>query len=333
MRIVMFGTGPFAVPTFEALLDSTHDLLALVTRPIVDSGKRRKTAENPTRDVAERVGLSILDPPNVNESSSVKTLVGLQADLFVVCDYGQILSRECLAASKRGGINLHGSLLPNYRGAAPINWAIFNGDPVTGITIIHMTSRLDGGPCLNQSTLEIGATETAEQIEPRLALLGVQPVLDAIHQLEQWDGASAIGEKQDPARATRAPRLKKSDGQIDWNRSAIQISNQIRAFQPWPGSFTQWSSQGLKQPMRLIIHQASISDENSADSPTQDATPVPVSDVVPGQVVVSTKTELILQTGDGRLSIDTLQPAGKRTMPVQDFLSGNAPQVGDRFGN
>ena len=256
MRLIMFGTGPFAVPTFEALIQSPHEVVALFTRPIADSGKRRKTAENPTRDVAIGAGLSVFDPMNVNDPESVEQLLNFKADLFVVCDYGQILSRDCLAASKLGGINLHGSLLPKYRGAAPINWAIFQGEPVTGITIIHMTSKLDGGPCLIKAETEIGPQETAEQIEPRLAKLGVAPVLQAIDVLENWDGNSPIGQSQDPAQATRAPRLKKSDGKINWSRSAVEIVNQIRAFQPWPGTFTTWDNEKLKQPLRIIIHQA-----------------------------------------------------------------------------
>ena len=320
MRLIMFGTGPFAVPTFEALIESPHDVVALFTRPIVDSGKRRKTAENPTRDVAESAGLSVFDPMSVNDPRSVEQLLALNADLFVVCDYGQILSRECLAASKLGGINLHGSLLPKYRGAAPINWAIFQGDPVTGITIIHMTSKLDGGPCLVKAETKIGAQETAEQIEPRLAQLGVAPVLEAIEILKNWDGDSSIGESQNPALATRAPRLKKSDGEINWSRSAVEIVNQIRAFQPWPGTFTTWSSEKLKQPLMIIVHQATVLpiEKESASQ-------------APGSIVVSDGHDLIIQTGSGQIAIETVQPAGKRVMPIGDFLRGRAPAIGDHF--
>ncbi|MGB1928434.1 MAG: methionyl-tRNA formyltransferase [Mariniblastus sp.] len=320
MRLIMFGTGPFAVPTFEALIQSPHEVAALFTRPIADSGKRRKTAENPTRDVAESAGLSVFDPMNVNDPDSVEQLLKFEADLFVVCDYGQILSRECLAVSKLGGINLHGSLLPKYRGAAPINWAIFNGDAVTGITIIHMTSKLDGGPCLIKADTEIGSQETAEQIEPRLAQLGVKPVLEAIDVLGNWDGKSPIGQIQDPALATRAPRLKKSDGQINWSRSATELVNQIRAFQPWPGTFTNWHNEGLKQPLRLIIHRATALPKPSESSGKS-----------PGSVLVSDGNTLIIQTGAGQLSIDTVQPAGKRVMPIGDFLRGRAPAIGDLF--
>lgn len=318
MRLIMFGTGPFAVPTFESLLDSEHEVISLVTRPILDSGKRRKTSENPTRDVAEARGVPIVDPANVNEADSVAQLVQWNADLFVVCDFGQILSRDCLAAARLGGINLHGSLLPKYRGAAPINWAIYNGDPTTGVTIIHMTARLDAGPCLIKSETPIAPDETAEEIEPRLARLGVQPVHDSIQMLSQWDGQSPIGEIQDRALATKAPRLNKSDGLIDWNRSAIQIVNQIRAFQPWPRTFTHWHTPKLKQPLRMIIHRAQAVSEEPGDRQ-------------PGEVVVVDKARLVVQTGDGQLSIEQIQPAGKRLMPIEDFLRGQQPLVGERL--
>lgn len=321
MRIVMFGTGPFAVPTFESLLNSDHEVLALVTRPIADGGKRRKTSKNPSRDVAEAKGMTVYDPLNVNDPESIAQLKTLDADLFVVCDYGQILSRECLGMAKLGGINLHGSLLPKYRGAAPINWAIYHGDLVTGITIIHMTAKLDGGPCLVKAETEIGADETTEEIEPRLAQLGVQPVHDAIRMLEAWDGQSDLGERQDPALASKAPRLKKSDGLIDWNRSATQIVNQIRAFQPWPGTYTNWHSASKKQPVRLILHRAKAVDLSSLD----------VTDGEPGQIVLVSKEQLIVQTSQGGLEIVQIQPAGKKPMPIADFLRGNPPQLGDRF--
>ncbi len=321
MRIVLFGTGPFAVPSFEALIDSSHDIVALVTRPIANSGKRRKTAENPTRDLGVARGLDILDPRNINDQEVVDQLVALNADLFVVCDYGQILSRDALAAARLGGINLHGSLLPRYRGAAPIHWAIYNGDQETGVTIIHMTPRLDGGPCLTSASTPISPTETTESIEPRLAQLGVQCVLDSIAMLEQWDGQSPIGKIQDQKLATKAPRLKRSDGKIDFTRSAADIVNQIRAFQPWPGTFTSWTPEG-KSAMRLIIHQAAVVDTDLPDKESN----------APGEVIVSDKQNLIVQTGAGQLSLLKVQPAGKKPMPVADYLRGNPPAAGQMLG-
>lgn len=318
MKLILFGTGPFAVPSFKSLIDdSSHEVLALVTRPIADAGKRRKTAENPTRDMGESEGLKVLDPADANDSSFVKTLVDYQADLLVVCDFGQILSNECLDAAKLGGINLHGSLLPKYRGAAPINWAVYQGDETTGVTIIHMTPRLDGGPILVTAETAIGSTETAEEIEPRLAELGVQPIHDAIAMLETWDGQSIIGQPQDQALATKAPRLKKSQGLIDWTQPATQIINHIRAFQPWPGTFTNWH--GPKQPLRLIVHSASLAPDRA------------VEDGNPGQVLVCDRERLIVQTGHGALSLDEIQPAGKKKMPIADFLRGRQPAIGDKF--
>lgn len=318
MKIILFGTGPFAVPTFENLIHSDHEIVALVTRPIADSGKRRKTAENPTRDLGEAHGLTILDPLSINTEDSIESLTAFGADLFVVCDYGQILSKTALSTAKLGGINLHGSLLPKYRGAAPIHWAIYNGDTVTGVTIIHMTPRLDGGPCLVKVETKIGAEETTETIEPRLAQLGVDAVNQSIKMLENWDGQSEIGTQQIQSQATKAPRLKKSDGLIDWSRSAVEIKNQIRAFQPWPGTFTTWQHKG-KPEQRLIIHKATVvSFESTAKSP--------------GEVVESDKTKLIVQTGAGQLSLERVQPAGKKPMPIADFLRGNPPPVGNVMG-
>lgn len=318
MKLILFGTGPFAVPSFASLIDdAAHQVAALVTRPIADAGKRRKTAENPTRDLGTAKGLTVLDPIDANDPAFVKTLADYQADLFVVCDFGQILSNDCLAAAKLGGINLHGSLLPKYRGAAPINWAIYHGDETTGVTIIHMTPRLDGGPILITAETKIGTTETAEEIEPRLAELGVQPIHHAIAMLEKWDGQSTIGQPQDQTLATKAPRLKKLQGLIDWTQPATQIINHIRAFQPWPGTFTHWH--GPKQPLRLIVHAAS-SATHSADQ-----------NLKPGQVIACDPQQLIIQTGEGALSLDQVQPAGKKKMPIADFLRGRQPAIGDQF--
>ena len=206
MKIVAFGTGPFCVPTLTWLTQSSHDVLAVVTRPIEDSGKRRKTAANPVREFAEEQGLAIHDPASCNDPDFIQTLTAFNADLFFVCDYGQILSRECLATVKLGGINLHGSLLPKYRGAAPINWAIYQGELETGVTVIHMTAKLDAGPCLTKAAIPIKDEDTAESIETKLSRIGVDEVAKAIELLDQWDGESPIGTIQDKNLATKAPR-------------------------------------------------------------------------------------------------------------------------------
>ena len=166
MRLVMMGTGPFAVPTLESLLDSSHEVVALVTRPSVAAQTRGKTKAppNPMRELAESRGLPVLDPVNVNEDSFRPALIALRPELLVVCDYGQILSPAALSVAPLGGINLHGSLLPKYRGAAPVQWAIWRGEQETGVTVIHMTPRLDAGPNLAQLTTAIGPAETAAEL-------------------------------------------------------------------------------------------------------------------------------------------------------------------------
>jgi len=324
MKIIMMGTGPFAVPTFESLAIK-HEIPLLVTRPSIPV-KRGKQPPTPMKDAAVKLGIPVVEPVSVNDDEFVQELADHQSDLFVVCDYGQILSKKCLAASRLGGINLHGSLLPKYRGAAPVNWPIYFGDTVTGISVIHMTPRLDGGPVLSSQSTEIGSEETAEQLEPRLSEMGVPCVHDAIEQLEKWDGTSTIGAVQDSSLATPARRLKKSDGAIDWSRTAFEIKNQIRAFQPWPASFTNWQREPNKA-VRLIVHQVQVVPE---------ATSSPV-----GGTVIATdddsgsdskpRRKLWVATGSGAVAIESIQPAGKRQMDIQEFLRGYPVKVGDRL--
>lgn len=318
----MMGTGPFAVPTFKALVESSHDVCGLVTRPPAGSHRRKRKDINPMREAAEGLGLEIHDPASVNDPEFAPVLKGYAADLFVVCDYGQILSREVLGYSSLGGINLHGSLLPKYRGAAPINWAIFNGDPTTGNTVILMTPKLDGGPILAKTELQVLPEDTAVTVEEKLSAMGPAAVLECIERLESWDGHEEIGELQDKTLATKAPRLSKQDGQVDWSRSAREIFNQVRAFQPWPGSFSNLVRQASddassKNEVRLIftlVEQVDVDDSSPA-----------------GTLIQVDSKRMVVQTGQGGLEILQVQPAGKKPMPVADFMRGNPVSVGDRF--
>lgn len=328
MKCLLFGTGPFAVPAFKFLIESEHEVLGLVTRPVEDSGKRRKSSENPTRDLGLAKALPIFAPTNVNSAESMDWLNQQQADLHIVCDYGQILSNDCLATARLGGINLHGSLLPKYRGAAPIQWAIYQGETETGVSVIHMTPKLDGGPILASASLSISPEETAETLEPRLAQLGIDPVLKAIELLATWDRRSQIGSIQDPKLASLAPRLKKSDGEINWQAPANQIFNQIRAFQPWPSSYTTLTDPTLKQPLRLIIQKAKPVSAVEI-RPTEMLDP---QASLPGTIIQCDKQQLVCQTGNGGLSILEIQPAGKKTMAITEFLRGQRLSVGMRLG-
>lgn len=320
VRLIMMGTGPFAVPTFESLLRSEHLIAALVTRPVRPAKGRGAVSKSPTQAVAEVAGVEVLAPEDVNDVASRAALARMNAELFVVCDYGQILSRETLSLPRWGGINLHGSLLPKYRGAAPVNWAILSGDRETGVSVIHMTPRLDAGPCLAIARTPIGPDENAVELERRLSLLGVAPVHEAIALLQRWDGHSPIGVVQDRALATRAPRLSKSDGEIRWSQSAQQIANQVRGLQPWPGTYTHWSGTGdASQRMRLIVDRVSIV---AASEPGTLA----------GTVVPSPPGKLVVACGTDWVSIDRVQPAGKRSMEIAEFLRGHNVPPGSQLG-
>lgn len=316
MRFVVMGTGPFAVPMFAALLDSRHDVAALITRPTPPAKGGKKSPANPMRDVAENRGLPIYAPQSINSEEGLAILRQLAPGLLVVCDYGQILSPEVLATAPLGGVNLHASLLPKYRGAAPIHWALLKGERETGVSVIHMTPRLDGGPILVQRAIPIGNEETQPELEQRLATIGVDAVLEAIVTLEGWDQSSLVGMPQDTSQVTKAPRLKKEIGAVDWSKPAEQLRNQIRALKPWPGTFTFWHQAG-HEPMRIVIDAASVIDLTGS---------------TPGKVVLNDGERLVLATGDGGLSIERIAPAGKRHMSVADFLHGYRVKVGERFG-
>ncbi|PQO46367.1 methionyl-tRNA formyltransferase [Blastopirellula marina] len=318
MRIVMMGTGPFAVPTLEALIESPHEVVCLFTQPLRPTRGNRPAPPTPMRDVAQKHGLPIYDPQSINTDDAREILAEQNADLLVVCDYGQILSNESLALARLGGINLHGSILPKYRGAAPVNWAVYNGDAETGITVIHMTPKLDGGPCLKVVRTPIGPDETAVDLEPRLALLGVPAVLESIAMLETHDGDSLVGEPQDASLVSKAPRLKKTDADVDWHKSAQQIYNQYRAFQPWPGCYTHLS-RGAKAPLRLILAEIALADAPS-DPPAS-----------PGTIAVAQGEDLRVATGDGEIVVRKIQPAGKKVMDAAEFIRGYQPAVGDSF--
>jgi methionyl-tRNA formyltransferase len=271
MRIVLMGTGPFAVPSFEALFASgEHDIPLVVTRPIknIDDGKNKPLA-NPVRAWAEHRGLAIVDPDSINDSASIALVAQHKPDLLVVCDYGQILSADALRVARLGGINLHGSLLPRHRGAAPVQWSVLRGDVTTGACVIHMTPKLDGGPILSRVTTSIASDETAGALEKRLSDLGVQCCLDAVVKLGRistLEEADKLGERQVQSLATPAPRLSKADGQLDFRFPARIIDRQIRGLSPWPGTFGTIQFGNAKE-LRVIVGKARLTELSSDSAP------------------------------------------------------------------
>ncbi len=317
MRIVMMGTGTFAEPTFLKLLQQgQHPIIGLVTNPDRPSGKGKKfESDRSIKRLAEQFRCPVFQPESVNAPESLTMMRAMQPDLYVVAAYGQILSSELLAIPTWGAINVHASLLPKYRGAAPIAWAIMQGETETGVTIIKLNPRLDAGDMLAQVRTPIGAKETEGQLEARLAELGADLTLKVLEQIVQGT-TQAI--QQDRSQVTKAPKLTKEKGSIDWNQRAEAIERLIRALQPWPTAYTHWLAE-KQTPMRIILLEG---------EPLEG-----ISDQAPGTVVHWPGKPLVVACGAGTLlAIHRLQPAGKRAMSAEDFLRGHRIQAGDRFG-
>ncbi len=320
MRLVLVGTGPFGVPAFVQLYDSPHHVVGVVTSPVRPVGRVRSDhrSMSPVRQLANEHGTPIFDPDDINTAESCSRLARFESDLLVVCDYGQILSANALATARLGGVNLHASLLPKYRGAAPIPWAIYHGETETGVSVIHMTPQVDAGPVIAQARTAIDPEETAGELEARLARLGAPVLCEAIEQLAAGNVTPVM---QDPSLASKAPRLKKSHGLIDWNRPAVAIKNHVRAMDPWPKAYTYWH-RSKKGPLRLILSKVSVLDTPVSLDPAAE----------PGTVVSAENGKLAVACKDGLVLVQFLQPAGKRTMSAEEFLRGYPMQVGDRLG-
>ncbi len=324
LRIILMGTGPFAVPSFDAIFATGHDVRLVVTRPQPTVKTRGAAPPAPVREWATSHSLDLFDPTSINDLDAIERLVSEQADLLVVCDYGQILKPAALQSTPLGGINLHGSLLPKYRGAAPVQWAVLSGDAVAGVSVIHMTPRLDGGPILTTRQTPIGACETSGELEERLSRLGIDATLESIEMLSHWDRTSEIGVPQDASLVSRAPRLQKSDGDIDWSRGNRQIDCQVRGMLPWPVAFTQVHVTEGKPPLRVAVKRVTAISDQADEATTQNASP--------GRILAG--DELLVVTGDGVLRLDTIQPAGKREMTGKEFRRGypNATFCSRTFG-
>jgi methionyl-tRNA formyltransferase len=315
LKILMMGTGDFAAPAFESLYESAHRVVGLVTQPERAGPGKHHTESNRLKRFALAHGTPVFQPENVNTPESLAELRAFDADLFLVAAYGQILSPELLSIPKRLAINIHASLLPKYRGAAPVAYAILNGETETGVTIIEVRPQLDAGPILGVTRVPIASDDTAGTLEDRLALAAV-PLVGRV--LDEIAAGTAQGIPQDPALATRAPKLRKPLGAIDWTRPAREIDWQIRALQPWPNAFTFLHGRG-KRPLRVVVLSAAVDTERNSNSP-------------PGTILDADKSGIVVQTGAGVVSIAKLQPDGKRAMTAAEFQCGHPLHPGDRIG-
>jgi methionyl-tRNA formyltransferase len=311
----MLGTGDFALPTFVYLCATGHNIQRLVTQPDRPQGRKQKLIPSTIKQEALAHEIDVDQPEDVNAPESLERLRALGPDLLVTAAYGQILSADLLGIPRLGGINLHGSILPAYRGAAPVARAIERGEEETGVTVIRMTPRIDAGGIIAVARTPIDPDETASALEARLAALGAPLVAEAIAALESGRVQILAQEK---ARVTRAPKLCKEDGLIDWSKPARAVHDQVRAMQPWPVAYTHWTchESPSAQPVRLLIH---------ATKPVEHAG-------IAGTVLEAHGDRLTVAASTGAVRILTIQREGKRPGPVAEFLRGNHVAVGDRMG-
>jgi len=311
-RIVMLGTGDFALPTFDHLCETGHGVVALITQPDRPQGRKQLLIPGAIKQAALARGIRVEQPEDVNAPGSLDLIRSLDADLLVTAAYGQILSPDLLSIPTLGGINLHGSILPAYRGAAPVARAIERGEAETGVTVIRMTPRIDAGGMIAFARTPIDPDETAGELEARIARLGAPLIAGSIAALV---AGNAVILPQDRSKVTKAPKLRKEDGRIDWTKSALQIHNLVRAMQPWPIASTLWHRPDGRA-VRLIVHQTQPVEGTGS----------------PGQVLEAAGDRLIVAAGEGAIQLLRVQLEGKKPVPVNEFLRGYHP-YGDRMGN
>lgn len=300
LRLIFAGTPEFAVPCLRALVAAGHDLVAVYTQPDRPAGRGRKLQQSPIKALALEYGLPVRQPESLKRQRQAQAeLEALAADLMVVVAYGLILPAPVLRAPRLGCVNVHASLLPRWRGAAPIQRAILAGDPVSGVCVMRMAAGLDTGPVYLCRALDLDPAETGGSLHDRLAALGAEALLDALPGIA--DG-SRIPEPQDEAAATYAHKLDKAEAQIDWGRPAPAIERQVRAFDPWPVAHTSLNGETLR------IWSARAVEGQDAGA-------------APGAVIGADREGILVATGEGLLRVTRLQPPGKRPMAAADFLN------------
>src|SRR6476659_716628 len=305
MRIVFMGTPEFAVPSLEALLKSDDRVVGIVTQPDRPRGRGQRLSPSPVKVIAQRDEIPLLQPTKMKDPSFMAELSGWKPDVIAVAAFGRIWPPAILSLPHRGCVNVHGSLLPKYRGAGPIQWALINGETETGITTMLMDEGMDTGAMLLQTSMAIGPDDTAGSLSARLAEVGGRLLVETLAQLK---AGTLTARPQDHSQATLAPLLKKEDGAINWAMPATSIANRIRGLTPWPGAFTFLNAD------RWTISRAAAISEPTA--------------LLPGQITALRKDAIHVATGQGVLAIRELQPAHSRRMPAAQYLAGHLLQVG-----
>lgn len=319
MNIVFMGTPEFAVPALRMLIEEGYTVRAVITQPDRPKGRKRELTPPPVKIEAMKHGIPVLQPEKLRRPEAVEAIRALQPDLIVTAAYGQILPKSVLDLPRHGCINIHASLLPKYRGGAPIHHAIMNGETVTGVTIMYMAEGLDTGDMISKVEVPIEATDNTGTMFEKLSVAGAELLRKTLPDLIAGKIAPV---PQNDAEATYAPNVKREDERIDWSRPAVQIFNQVRALSPEPGAFTYWNGDVLK--VRGCANPL-------ARSGSPQSRPL-ASPHAPGTVLSCTDEGIEVATGDGTLWLTVIQPAGKKAMDVAQFRRGSSMPVGTVLG-
>jgi len=314
MRVVFMGTPDFAVPTLQQLVNSEFSVVGVVCQPDRPSGRGKKIRFGPVKTFVLDHNLPVVQPDKMKDPTFLETLRSWNPDVIVVAAFGRILPPVILDLPPKGCLNVHGSLLPKYRGAAPIQWAVINGEPETGVTIMVMDVGMDTGAILEQAVVPISEEDTAGNVASRMAEVG--GVL-LVSTLQKWMAGTVVAQPQNESEATLAPVLKKDDGLLDWKQPAKNLANRIRGLSPWPGGYT------FVEGERWGIWKVRV-EEHEGDS----ALPSNVDHSVPGTIMGVTKHAIQVQTGHSVLHLIEIQPANKKRMAVADYVAGHRIEVG-----
>lgn len=309
MKIVFMGTPDFAVEALKAIIQAGHEVMCVVTQPDKPKGRGKEMQFTPVKQCALEHQIPVLQPVKVREAESVEALRAFGADIFVVAAFGQILPKELLVMPKYGCVNIHASLLPKYRGAAPIQWAVINGEKESGVTIQQMGEGVDTGDILLKRAVALDNKETGESLYDKLSRLGAELIVEVLPEIE---AGKVIPEKQEEALSTHVGKITKAMGLIDWNKSAEELERLVRGLNSWPSAYTFLRGKTLK------IWEAEVLEEKE--------------DGEPGSVDAVTKTNVIVNTGEGKLALTSVQLEGKKRMEVKDFLLGYKVEAGEKLG-
>ncbi|HUU11697.1 MAG TPA: methionyl-tRNA formyltransferase [Phycisphaerae bacterium] len=318
MRIVFAASGSFGLPALGALVEGGQEIALIVTQPDRPSGRGRQVRLGQMKWFARERDIPIIQPENINAPSVVERIRQAAPELLLVIAFGQKIGPKLLDMPKYGAINLHGSLLPKYRGAAPINWAVIEGETETGLTVIAMTEQMDAGDILGQRATPVEPNETAGEVFDRLSGLGARVVTEVVREIP-------LGEverrRQNENQVTLAPRLKKADGLVHWDQPALQVHNRIRGVTPWPGAFGSLSAAGARKALRLVIDKAVVSPVSPVSAVKEPA----------GTVVAAGPEGIDVAAARGAVRLLEVTPEGKRAMSAADFLNGHPVKPGARF--